>query len=368
MAKWLRAFSITIPPFNHLAIKILSLTIQPFSYLAIALLLTIQPFNHSTICHAQETPQSALGVSPAIFELVLEPGTEKTETLRIFNVTNFPLPIKASVRNFTPKEDIPEEAKKTFDASAWFTLEPTDFILQPKENKIITVTISPPKEAEPGGHYATVYFQPLLPIEVLSPQTAYLTARIGVLSFLIVKGDIQEQASLTSWKTERFKQFGPINLNLQLKNEGNVHLLPAGEVTIWDWQNKEVVKVPLTPSQILPQTTKQFSFVWPKRYLLGKFLAQAQLSFGSEQQKLTSEKIAFWVIPWLPLTLAFFFLTLSSLLLIIVRRRLKLAWLVLLGREKNKKNEKSLAFPNRFRQEGKILNKFFHRKGVKRKA
>ncbi len=318
--------------------------------------------------HAQETPQSALGVSPAIFELVLEPGEEKTETLRVFNVTNFPLPIKASVKNFTPKEEISEEAKKIFDASAWFTLEPTDFILQPKENKIITVTISPPKEAEPGGHYATVYFQPLLPVEVLSPQTAYLTARIGILSFLIIKGEIQEKASLASWQTESFRQFGPISLNLQLKNEGNVHLLPAGEVTVWNWQNKEVTKIPLTPSQILPQTTKQFSFVWPKKYLLGKFLAQVQLTYGSEQQKIASEKITFWVIPWLPLSVGILSLTVAGLLLIIVRRRLKLAWLVLLGREKNLRNEKSPAIPNRFKQDGKILNKFFHRKGVKRKV
>ncbi|MDP2873839.1 MAG: hypothetical protein Q8N84_00900 [bacterium] len=317
---------------------------------------------------AQEQPQSALGVSPAIFELVLEPGEEKTETLRVFNVTNFPLPIKASVKNFTPKEDIPEEAKKIFDASAWFTIEPTDFILQPKENKIITLTISPPKEAEPGGHYATIYFQPLLPVEVLSPQTAYLTARIGVLSFLVVKGEIQEKASLASWQTESFRQFGPVNFNLQLKNEGNVHLLPAGEVTIWNWQNKEVAKIPLSPSQILPQTTKNFASSWPKKYPLGKFLAQAKLSFGSEQQPIISEKISFWIVPWLPLSIGVLLLTVTLLLLIIMRRRLKLAWSVLLGREKNLKNEKSPAIPNRFKQDGKILNKFFHRKGVKRKA
>ncbi|MCJ7829497.1 hypothetical protein MUP50_00185, partial [Patescibacteria group bacterium] len=149
---------------------------------------------------AQETPnQSALGIAPAIIELVLDPGKRKETKVSVFNITNFPLPIKGHVKSFLPENS--SDSSEIFDASSWFKLEPSDFILQPRENKEIKIIVKPPLKAEPGGHYATIYFQPLLPVEVLSPQTAYLTARIGVLAFLIVKGEITEEASLDGIQT-----------------------------------------------------------------------------------------------------------------------------------------------------------------------
>lgn len=280
----------------------------------------------------ESAPQSALGVSPAISELVLTPGEKKTDKILVFNVTNFPLPIKGTVRNFNPKEEVPGEAKKIYDASSWFTITPSDFILQPNSQKEVKITVNPPKEAEPGGHYATIYFQPLLPAEVISPQTAYLTARVGVLSFLIVKGDIEEKASLTSFNTKSFRQFGPIDLSLKINNEGNVHLLPVGEAIVWDFRGKKLAEISLAPSQILPKTIKEFSFSWPKKYLLGKFFTQAKIRYGSEQMTLKSEKISFWVIPWIPLAIIITLLTSIISFMIVFKRRIRLAFRVLLGR------------------------------------
>lgn len=327
---------------------------------------------------AEEAPrQSALGVSPAVLEEVLGPGEEKKLKIRVFNVTNFPLPIKGSVKNFTPNEEISEEAKRIFDASTWFKIDPADFILQPQENKEITVTILPPKEAEPGGHYATIYFQPLLPVEVLSPQTAYVAARVGVLAFLIVKGEITEKASLTDLTVPALQQFGPVNFKLGVKNEGNVHLLPAGQVTVWDWRGREVAKLPLTPSQVLPQTTKEFKFVWPKKYLLGRFRAQAQISYGAPQASASSSLREFWVVPWVPLSLVVFLLTGFGTFFILVRKRLRLALTVLLHgsvSELERGKTRAVAPPKsrgsgsarspRFKKEGRILKRFFLRKGV----
>lgn len=328
---------------------------------------------------AEEAPrQSALGVSPAVVEEVVGPGEEKKLKIRVFNVTNFPLPIKGSAKNFTPSEAISEEAKKIFDASAWLKIDPADFILQPQENKEITVTIFPPEDAEPGGHYATIYFQPLLPVEVLSPQTAYVAARVGVLAFLIVKGEITEKAALTDLTVPALQQFGPVNFKLGIKNEGNVHLLPSGQVTVWDWRGKEVAKLALTPSQVLPQTEKEFSFVWDKRYLLGRFNAQAQIGYGVPQASTSSALCEFWVVPWVPLSLVVFLLTGFGTFFILVRKRLRLAFQVLFhgsvgesirgsksATAPAKSRKSGSAASSRFKKEGRILKRFFLRKGVK---
>src|SRR5688572_18690221 len=73
--------------------------------------------------------KSALAVSPAIVEHILKPGIEKKYELRVTNLTNFPLPISGSVRNFVALEDVVDPNKrKLYDASKWFTISEPDFI------------------------------------------------------------------------------------------------------------------------------------------------------------------------------------------------------------------------------------------------
>ena len=283
---------------------------------------------------AEDQPnQSALSVAPAIIELVLKPGEVKETKISIINVTNFPLPIKGNAKAFI-SEDIlitGTESKEMFDASSWFLLEPSDFILQPRETKEVKVVVITPVGAEPGGHYATIYFQPLLPVEVLSPQTTYLTARVGVLTFLIVKGDINEKASLGDLQTASFRQFGPVEFKIPFKNEGNIHLTPSGEILIKNFRGREVTKLTFSPKIILPQSSKEIETIWDKRFLLGKFTAQAKIVYGSEYKRL-ERTINFWVIPWLPILMIITLLTLLLTFFILVRRRFILAIKVLLGK------------------------------------
>lgn len=287
-----------------------------------------------SVVSAQEQPkQSALGVSPAILELVLDPGKKSEAKVTVINVTNFPLPIKASAKNFNLNEEILGEGKEIFDASSWIKIEPADFILQPLENKEIIITVSTPKKAPPGGHYATVYFQPLIPVEVLSPQTTYLAAKVGVLNFFIVRGEIKEKMIVSNFeilKTSR--QFGPVDLKFKLINEGNVHLSPLIEASFFNTKGKKVYSAKLDQIIILPKTAKEIGLSWPKKYLFGKYSAQVNILYGSEHQKLESEKIIFWIVPWRYILVSIILLTTVVYFIIIVRKRFFLAVKVLLGK------------------------------------
>jgi hypothetical protein len=269
------------------------------------------------------SPQTALGVSPAIIEQVVEQKKIHTAKIFVFNVTNFPLPIKSSVRSFIPH----------LDASSWIEVDPADFILQPRERKEIKITIKPPNKTEPGGHYAVVYFQPLVPVENLSPQTAYLSARVGALIFLVVKGDMVEKAVVSDLKTVKFQEKSPISFQINFKNQGNIHLLPSGNVRIFNWQGKKIDELSLKPEIVLPKTARTFRAVWQKKYLIGKFFAAAQINYGSEHLKLQAGRIEFWVVPWLPLITLIGGLTIIIIFFILIRKRLFLAVKVLIGKE-----------------------------------
>jgi P pilus assembly chaperone PapD len=254
----------------------------------------------SAPAHAQgQSSQSALTVSPAITEDVVSADKPKTVTVRVSNITNFPLPISGTVKNFTPLEQIENSSEKSkYDASQWFVIKDPDFILQPKETRQVSVTITPPAGAEPGGHYATIYFTPLIPSSALTPSTAYLSAQVGTLAFLIVPGHLSEKISLVSFKVPAVSQSRSMNLSLILKNSGNVHISPNAHIVIKNWSGKQVANLDARTGIVLPGTQKTSDVAWRAPSLFGKYTATASTTYGTSNTKLESVAVTFWVIPW----------------------------------------------------------------------
>jgi len=286
---------------------------------------------------AEETPtsRSALAVSPAIIENVLDPGKPTPFTLQLANGTSYPLPIKATVRDFTVQSTELEKVDRArLDASQWFTIDEPDFILQPNQTRTITGHILAPLGAVPGGHYATVFFQPLIPQEALSQATAYLSTRVGVLSFLIVKGDIKQQAEYgTPLSTPGVLRHGPVPLTFSIHNTGNVHLIPTGKIVVYDWRGHQVGKIDLPTRVVLPDSTKKFTQDWNPPSAFGKYRAELQISYGSDELKLPMSSVTFWVMPWLELLIGFGGILAISFFISKTKRRWRKAWRALRGKD-----------------------------------
>ncbi len=281
--------------------------------------------------HAVLATESALSASPAILESIVQPNTTNLTTITIQNNTNFPLPLKGSVSAFLSTEDIPDSAKETFNASSWFTLEPADLILQPSEVKQIKVTITPPKDAEPGGHYATIYFRPLIPQEAVTQSSAISLARIGVLAFLIVPGNITEAISTPTLFSSSFQAFGPVKFTSHLENQGSVHLLPITKLEIKDMWGNTIATLTHPTTAILPHTTKQFNYSWDTKLGFGRYSAILSTQYGTDNPSKQSDPIFFWLIPWPLIILIITILTFIYKIFIVNRRRLVLALQVLKG-------------------------------------
>ena len=241
---------------------------------------------------------SALTASPAIIESVVKPNEVTTSQVNLENNTGFPLPIKSQVSIFLTKSKQVDISQKTLDASSWFTLSPADFILQPHEKKLVQIQITPPYGSEPGGHYATIYFEPMIPQEAMSYNSSFNLGRIGVLSFLIVPGDIEQNIIIEDFTSKNLQSFGPLNFDLTLKNDGNVHLLPTGQIVIKNIYGVEKASLALTPTTILPGTSDTYHPSWDKTLLLGRYEVTPHVNYGSDQPMIVGEPIFVWVFPW----------------------------------------------------------------------
>lgn len=242
------------------------------------------------VASAKELPRTALTVSPAITEWLVAPGQVARKKVMVVNTTRKPLPVSLLVRPLRLQEsDYSNVADSLrYDASSWLGATEGDFILKPGKAREVTLTLSVPKDAPPGGHYATAYFRQLRPAG-----TAGAQAQVGTLVFITVKGKIEKR--LDGESLDARWSGGTLGITARLRNAGNVHEMPEGTFVILDWRGKEVGKVPLPQGMVMPRTVRTFEAAL-ERLGYGAYTIKPQLSYGGKPVALPS--VTVWAVPW----------------------------------------------------------------------
>jgi hypothetical protein len=344
---------------------------KAFAILAIAMIVAASPGYAATPTPVREqapntqrttdgvvSPQTrlALSVSPAIVEVVLEKGevVERTVTLR--NITTAPLLVKASRQSFSPEErrEIPEDLRTKYDASSWIGLDEddADFVLKPEEAKEVTLRIRQPSNAAPGGHYASLMFQPLVPENSIAQDSVYVYGQVAVLVFMQVRGEIVEDVTLERMEVASVYESRPV-MNVTLKNRGNTHTRPEGTVVIRDNHGKTIHSLTLVPGLLLPGISKTYEMTWQDKDMpLGFFSAQARVKYGREGS-LTSPEHSFMVLPFIRISFTLIIAGAIVFVFVKARKRFLKALRVLLHTDDS---------PPRKRQVKPIIDKRFPRR------
>ena len=248
-------------------------------------------------------------ISPPVIELNANPGQTITTNIRLRNVTSGDLLVKGRADDFGAKgedgepEILLDETEATrYSVKFWIPNVP-DLTLKSQEVKTAQIQIKVPANAEPGGHYGVVRFTGLPPD--LQGTGVSLSASIGSLVLLRVSGNITEKLNTAEFytsakgKKHSFFEYGPITLTERLKNDGSVHVKPAGYVDIKDIFGKQVAHLPISdPARnVLPGSIRKFDQTLDKHFLFGRYTAKFSTAYGSGG-KLESPTIAFWVIPY----------------------------------------------------------------------
>ena len=271
----------------------------------------------------------ALTISTPIFDISADPGENVTETLKIFNESDNWATLYASTADFSAKdseEGIPEflpVQEGDNSLANWIEVSKDPVTILPSEQKNIQFTIHVPRNADPGGHYAAVFFgtQP----GDASGSSVGLSSKLGALVLLTVSGDINEAGSLKEFKLQDPKPFYdhlPVWFSILFENSGNVHLKPQGEIKITNWLGWGSDKVLVNKEEmmggknILPGTSRHLEAMWTLgpiqvkdngfldklkneagNFALGRYKASLNLGYGT-QGKTVNANLIFWVFPW----------------------------------------------------------------------
>ena len=283
---------------------------------ALLLLLTIGAAIGFNFLQAQTNPP-ALIVHPSNFDLSLKPGVVNTGAIYVMNTTKNTLTIQTHLRNFTAQGEeggVNLTSENTpYSLASWMQVRPETATIPSGKEVKFTYTITPPVNAEPGGHFGSVVFA-TVPTAIGNTGAA-VSQEIASLFLARIPGNAQESALVESFTSDKpFYEFGPVTFTMRVKNNGNVHIQPFGAIEITDMLGKKV-DVPITPTNVLPNAVRKISTVFKSKLLIGKYKATIIASYGSKNQPLEGTVI-FYAFP-----IRYALLALAILLVLFVMRK-----------------------------------------------
>lgn len=247
--------------------------------------------------------QTTIGVSPAIVETVVNPGEITVQKIRIINSNNRPVPIKAMIKDWVGNNDMQTELGETISAKEWIEIEPADFIMEANSSRDILITILPPIGATPGGHYASIFFNPVFSQdEIINQSGPRIIPRVAVQLMLLVKGEMQEKLQIVNFEPSQMIFWGNSpSFKLEIGNFGNVHLVPRINLKLEKvWPAGGISSVIEENKVIIPGQKRELKLV-SKIQNWGKYKVNGEIEYGTFQEKTSLNESFFWILPpvWL---------------------------------------------------------------------
>jgi hypothetical protein len=287
------------------------------------------------------TVGSYLTTSPISLDVTVSPGQSETATLAVQNDSSQPETINVKLDKFSANGNFGAASivtpEKTDPSVGWVHFSKTNFVAQPGIWNNITMTISIPNYASLGYYYAVLF------IPKSAQTSSNVSEQIKGANAIFVLVDTNstneaKQISLTSFSSlSGLYQFLPATFNILVKNIGNIHLIPQGDVYISRTLNGKVIDtLPINSNlgNILPNSSRQFTAIWTdglpsfeaktvdgqaltvkngqpveqlrwnfsepiSKFRFGKYYAHLVLVYNNGNHDVPiNAYLTFWVIPW----------------------------------------------------------------------
>lgn len=263
---------------------------------------------------AQPGSGQALEIAPPVINLTANPGQTIRTQISLRDVSSGKLLVRSQVNDFvaagedgTPKILLEEDEESPYSLKSWIAPLP-ELTLEPRQIRNLPVVINVPANAAPGGYYGVVRFTATPP--ELEGTGVSLSTSLGSLILVRVNGAANQKLEIAEFlvadkngKAGSLFQSAPLQFIERIRNTGNIHEQPAGQVTITDMFGKKVaaVNVNLPPRNILPGSVRKFEQPLDKavignKQLFGKYTAELKLTYANNQS--VSSSVSFWVIPY----------------------------------------------------------------------
>jgi hypothetical protein len=262
---------------------------------------------------------SALTLSPPNAEITAKPGETTEVVAKLYNESKEALAIQPGVLSFDTKNESGQpnfyDDKTGLDLQHWITL-PGSLTLAPGETRSVIITVVVPKSADPGGHYAAIFWGTAPP--KVDGSGASIAGQLAMLFLVDVEGNTKEDLKAIEFHPlNSFLTHLPANFMVRFQNNGSVHEHPAGDIIIRNMFGREATTLPfnIQPSigNVLPKSIRRFDLSWLKNtmdksasewanewnnFAFGYYSAELNATYGAGNTLVTAHT-SFWVFPWM---------------------------------------------------------------------
>lgn len=275
-------------------------------------------FFFSMMSCAQAQGSISFTVTPPIFQPTLAPGETWSSYIQVVNSNPYNVSMYASRMNFSPAGERGQvefshlfsegSGTSTHSLAQWIKLPDDPVFIPAEKSGKIPFTITVPKNAEPGGHYAAILIGTQPVTDKGSGSKVSVSSYISSLLFVKITGEIKESGSIREFSTEKSLYSTPnASFKLRFENNGNVHLLPQGDILLTNMWGKQRGQIPINSKTdfgtVLPNSIREYKYDWTGEFNffdIGRYKAIATLSYGAGEKQSDYRTVYFWVIPVKP--------------------------------------------------------------------
>ncbi|NTW26924.1 MAG: hypothetical protein HGA36_01225 [Candidatus Moranbacteria bacterium] len=278
--------------------------------------------------------------SPLPINLKVIPGTTVSANIKVKNDGISAENIRITLMKF--KADSATGAPNLSERQAgddyfdWVTFSEDKFVLPVNEWKTITATFNVPASASFGYYYAVVFTRAQENVTQSEKQTILVG---GMATLVLLEAQVpnaKREIQVTDFSVDKSMfEFLPATFSIKLKNTGNVHLAPRGNIFISKSDQKDVAILEVNPNKgsILPDSPRTFEESWSdgfpyyidkqadgkvvidgngkteqelkwnfaeaSKLRWGKYTAKMLLVYDDGKRDVPVEaEVSFWIMPW----------------------------------------------------------------------
>ncbi|MBN2169247.1 MAG: hypothetical protein JW738_08385 [Actinobacteria bacterium] len=241
-------------------------------------------------------------IFPAKTELLAVPGSSFEFYVNVHNLGAETEELKVYFMDYYIKENnefvFDEPGHYSYSCASWMSSAENEITVPPGVIYRSKFGMTVPPDAEPGGHFAVIFFEQM-PVPGSPPVKT--RPRIGALVLATVPGEIVREGVIESvevtstwfWPSRKIPIFPQkkIVARIVFYNKGNVHITVRGKLTFsptFGWGSGTVFFEEIT---VLPDTRRYMEAVIPDPPWVGSYEARAQVEYGPTLTEFDTSKM-----------------------------------------------------------------------------
>ena len=261
------------------------------------------------VLFAQSETGAPITVFPAIQEKLIRPNIKSRMQVQFKNNGIKQVTGKVKIADFVvnDKEGSPvliedSTSRPKYSAASWITPSDDQVTIPAGDFISVDLMVNPPAVISTCGRYAVVYIEidsSFVPGKPSARDSASeITAKVGGLLNFTVEGQVcKHNLQVSAFTIPGFLEYGPIPVNFDLLNMGDVHVMPSGVVMIGDMLNRTVNQESIQQKSIFPETAKTYNSNLGSKWMLGRYKVSLLISREGNEGPIVVSKYL-WVAPW----------------------------------------------------------------------